>query len=132
MLSATPCNMLATQMPVKKHSLHCPHRQGQAMAGKKGHSGRRPGTLSWYQHPTARCGHRLNVLFEVWLGHAPERRFTVPPKKGNKPKAAAQKPRDARADSAPHEHHDRHGDRGDDADADGSESDGAPYRLRGR
>jgi predicted DNA-binding transcriptional regulator AlpA len=52
---------------------------------------------------------------------------------GNKPEAAAQKPRDARADSAPYEHHHRHGDRGDDADANGGEDDGpAPHQLRGR
>jgi hypothetical protein len=30
---------------------------------------------------TARCGHRLNVVIELWLALAPERRFTVPPKK---------------------------------------------------
>jgi predicted DNA-binding transcriptional regulator AlpA len=51
---------------------------------------------------------------------------------GSKPKVVAQGPRDARADSAPHEHHRRHGNRGDDADADGGEDDGAPYRLHGR
>jgi hypothetical protein len=39
--------------------------------------------------------------------------------RGNKPEAAAQKPRDTRADNAPHEHHHRHGDRGDDAAPDG-------------
>jgi hypothetical protein len=42
--------------------------------------------------------------------------------RGNKPEAVVQKPRGARAESAPHEHHHRHGDRGDDAD--GSEDDG--------
>jgi hypothetical protein len=39
--------------------------------------------------------------------------------RGNKPEAVAQKPRDTRSDNAPHEHHHRHGDRGDDADPDG-------------
>jgi hypothetical protein len=50
------------------------------MAGKKGRSGRPPGTLSWHQNVPALCGHRLNVLIEVWLALDPERRFTVPPK----------------------------------------------------
>jgi len=50
------------------------------MVGKKGHSGRPPGSISRFKNPVARCGHRLNVLIEIWLGHAPERRFTVPPK----------------------------------------------------
>jgi hypothetical protein len=50
------------------------------MAGKAGRSGRPPGTLSWHLHPTARCGNRLDVLIELWLAFAPERRFTVPPK----------------------------------------------------
>ena len=63
------------------------------MVGKKGHSGRPPGTLSWYQNATARCGHQLNALIELWLAGVPiqiaperwlvqptERRYTVPPK----------------------------------------------------
>jgi hypothetical protein len=52
--------------------------------------------------------------------------------RGNKPESVAQKPRDARADSAQHEHDRRHGDRSSDADTDSGENDGAPYRLRGR
>jgi hypothetical protein len=50
------------------------------MAGKAGRSGRPKGSLSYLKNPTARCGHRLNVLIEQWLALAPERRFTVPPK----------------------------------------------------
>ena len=50
------------------------------MAGKAGRSGRKKGTLSWYQNATARCGHALNTVIELWLALAPERRFTVPPK----------------------------------------------------
>jgi hypothetical protein len=50
------------------------------MAGKAGRSGRPPGAQSWHHNATARCGHRLNVLIELWLAPAPERRFTVPPK----------------------------------------------------
>jgi hypothetical protein len=50
------------------------------MAGKAARSGRKKGALSWFQNPTARCGHRLNVLMEQWLALAPERRFTAPPK----------------------------------------------------
>jgi hypothetical protein len=50
------------------------------MAGKKGRSGRPLGALSWYQNPTARCGHALNAAVELWLALVPERRFTMPPK----------------------------------------------------
>ena len=63
------------------------------MAGKKGRSGRRPGSFSWSRSPTAFAGHHLNVLIELWLGGVPiptrpgrwlpqptERRYTVPPR----------------------------------------------------
>ena len=63
------------------------------MAGKKGRSGRRSGSTSWWRNPTALAGHHLNVLIEIWLGGVPiqvapkrclvqptERRHTVPPK----------------------------------------------------
>ena len=63
------------------------------MAGKKGRSGRRRGSTSWWRNPTAIAGHHLNVLIEGWLGGVPiqvgperwlkqptERRYTVPPK----------------------------------------------------
>jgi hypothetical protein len=64
------------------------------MAGTKGRSGRRPGSLSWPRNPVALAGNHLNVLIEMWLGGAlikiqndperwlvppTERRFTVPP-----------------------------------------------------
>jgi hypothetical protein len=48
------------------------------MSGKKGHSGRRPGTIVWT--PTAWCGHHLRLLMEIWLAMHPERRYTVPDK----------------------------------------------------
>ena len=63
------------------------------MAGKKGRSGRRRGSTSWWRNPTALAGHHLNVLIEMWLAGVPiqveperwlmqptERRYTVPPK----------------------------------------------------
>jgi hypothetical protein len=63
------------------------------MAGKKGRSGRRPGSRSWHRNPKALAGQRLNVLIEMWLAGVPiqvapnrwlvqptERRHTVPPK----------------------------------------------------
>ena len=62
------------------------------MAGKKGRSGRRRGSTSWWRNPTALAGHHLSVLIEAWLGGVPiqigdrwlkqptERRYTVPPK----------------------------------------------------
>jgi hypothetical protein len=50
------------------------------MAGKAGRSGRKKGVLSWHKNVAARCGHRLNLLIELWLAFAPERCFTVPPK----------------------------------------------------
>jgi hypothetical protein len=63
------------------------------MAGKKGRSGRRSGSTSWWRNPTALAGHHLNVLIEMWLGGVPiqvapkrwlvqptEQRHTVPPK----------------------------------------------------
>jgi hypothetical protein len=65
------------------------------MAGTKGRSGRRPGSISWPRNPVALAGNHLNVLIEMWLGGVPikiqneperwlpqptERRFTVPPK----------------------------------------------------
>jgi hypothetical protein len=76
------------------------------MAGVKGRSGRRgkiteeeflagkrQGTPSWPNHPTALAGYYLNGLIEMWLGGVPiqiapkrwlvqptERRYTVPPK----------------------------------------------------
>jgi hypothetical protein len=51
------------------------------MAGKKGRSGRPPGTLSCHMHPTARCGMQLNALIEMWLALTPGRRHTVPPRR---------------------------------------------------
>jgi hypothetical protein len=60
--------------------MNATYGESQSMSGKKGASGRPSGALSWHQHPTARCGHQLNVLIELWLALAPERRFTVPPK----------------------------------------------------
>ena len=63
------------------------------MAGRKGRSGRRAGSLSWSKNPTALAGNQLNVYIEEWLGGVPiptrsgrwlvqptERRYTVPPK----------------------------------------------------
>ena len=66
------------------------------MAGKKGKSGRRPGSTSWWRNPAALAGHQLNAYIEAWLGGVPirvqtregdrwlmpptERRYTVPPK----------------------------------------------------
>jgi hypothetical protein len=50
------------------------------MTGKKGRSGRRPGSISYPNNPTALAGHHLKVLIEMWLAMQPERRFTVPPK----------------------------------------------------
>lgn len=47
------------------------------MAGKKGRSGRRPGSTSWGRNPTALAGHHLNGLIEMWLGGAPIR-FQTP------------------------------------------------------
>ena len=37
------------------------------MAGKKGRSGRRKGSLSWSKNPAALAGHYLNGLIEMWL-----------------------------------------------------------------
>ena len=37
------------------------------MAGKKGRSGRRKGSLSWSKNPTAVAGHHLQTLIEMWL-----------------------------------------------------------------
>ena len=63
------------------------------MAGKKGRSGRRKGSLSWSKNPTAVAGHHLQTLIEMWLAGVPikvsphqwlvqpiERKHTVPPK----------------------------------------------------
>ena len=41
------------------------------MAGKKGRSGRRRRSTSWWRNPTALAGHHLNVLIEAWLGGVP-------------------------------------------------------------
>ena len=62
------------------------------MAGKKGCSGRRKGSLSWSKNPAALAGHYLNGLIEMWLAGVPiptrpdwwlvqptGRRHTVPP-----------------------------------------------------
>jgi hypothetical protein len=62
------------------------------MAGKKGRSGRRKGSLSWSKTPAALAGHHLNGLIEMWLAGVPiptrpdwwlvqptGRRHTVPP-----------------------------------------------------
>jgi hypothetical protein len=49
------------------------------MVGKKGRSGRRPGSRS-LSNPVAFAGHHLAVLIEMWLASAPERRRTIPPK----------------------------------------------------
>jgi hypothetical protein len=61
------------------------------MAGKKGRSGRRKGSLSWSKTPAALAGHYLNGLIEMWLACVPipmrpdwwavptGRRHTVPP-----------------------------------------------------
>ena len=62
------------------------------MAGKKGRSGRRMGSLSWSKTPAALAGHYLNSLIEMWLAGVPiptrpdwwlmqptGRRHTVPP-----------------------------------------------------
>jgi hypothetical protein len=63
------------------------------MTGKKGRSGRRPGSLSWWRNPTALAGYHLNVLIETWLAGVPiqvgpnrwlkqptDRRYNVPPR----------------------------------------------------
>jgi hypothetical protein len=63
------------------------------MAGTKGRSGRRKGSLSWSKNPTAVAGHHLQTLIEMWLAGVPikvgpdqwlvqpiERMHTVPPK----------------------------------------------------
>ena len=68
------------------------------MPGKKGRSGRRAGSTSWWRNPVALAGHHLNVLIELWLADVPiqiapdrwlvqpvqleqdERGHTVPPK----------------------------------------------------
>jgi hypothetical protein len=63
------------------------------MAGKKGRSGRRSGSTSWWRNPIALARQHLNVLIEMWLAGVPiqvgpdrwlkpptERRYTVPPK----------------------------------------------------
>jgi hypothetical protein len=63
------------------------------MAGKKGRSGRRKGSLSWSKTPAALAGHYLNGRIEMWLAGVPipmrpdwwlvqptGRRHTVPPK----------------------------------------------------
>jgi hypothetical protein len=63
------------------------------MAGVKGRSGRRTGSLSWHRNPTALAGHHLQGLIEAWLAGVPikvshdrclvpptKRRHTVPPK----------------------------------------------------
>jgi hypothetical protein len=63
------------------------------MAGRKGRSGRLPGSLSWMKNPTALAGHHLNGLIEKWLAGMPiqtgpdswlvqpiYRRHTVPPR----------------------------------------------------
>jgi hypothetical protein len=61
---------------------------GGDMAGKKGRSGRRPGSRS-LSNPVALAGHHLAVLIEMWLARAPikvapnrrpKRRRTIPPK----------------------------------------------------
>ena len=63
------------------------------MAGKKGRSGRRKGSLNWSKTPAALAGHYLNDLIETWLAGVPiptrpdwwlvqpttGRRHTVPP-----------------------------------------------------
>jgi hypothetical protein len=67
--------------------------QALTMAGKKGCSGRRKGSLSWSKNPAALAGHYLNCLIEMWLAGVPiptrpgwclvqptGRRHTVPPK----------------------------------------------------
>ena len=41
------------------------------MAGKKGRSGRRKGSLSWSKNPTAVAGHHLQTLIEMWLAGVP-------------------------------------------------------------
>ena len=63
------------------------------MSGKKGRSGRRPGSISYPKNPTALAGHHLKVLIEMWLAGVPirigdrylvpesERRHTVPPER---------------------------------------------------
>ena len=63
------------------------------MAGKKGRSGRRKGSLSWSKTPAALAGHYLNGFIEMWLAGVPiptrpdwwlmqptGRRHTAPPK----------------------------------------------------
>ena len=63
------------------------------MAGKKGRSGRRKGSLSWSKNPTAVAGHHVQTLIEMWLAGVPikvspdqwlvqpiERKQTVSPK----------------------------------------------------
>ena len=62
------------------------------MAGKKGRSGRRKGSLNWSKTPAALAGHYLNGLIETWLAGVPiptrpdwwlvqptGRKHTVPP-----------------------------------------------------
>jgi hypothetical protein len=41
------------------------------MAGKKGRSGRRKGSLSWFRNPVAVAGRHLEVLMEMWLAGTP-------------------------------------------------------------
>jgi hypothetical protein len=48
------------------------------MAGRKGRSGRRPGSRSWMKSPTALAGYHFSILCEIWLARAPVRRYTVP------------------------------------------------------
>ena len=43
------------------------------MPGKKGRSGRPPGSLSWARNPVARCGKRYETLVEMWLAGVPIR-----------------------------------------------------------
>ena len=45
--------------------------QALTMAGKKGRSGRRKGSLNWSKTPAALAGHYLNDLIETWLAGVP-------------------------------------------------------------